>query len=465
MFKKIEIWILYLVIILGIILSLAFGVLVRQEIEGITKAGRFDISFLSKPAAYIARLPENFLRTILKSNPNIVNDPWDEYRYFYNQKSFSGSASDEEMYLLLSRYDGDLLEGIVELVDLTNFNVLHTWNPDIDAFNALIDLNNKFKYIKRDKNNARHVIYHPVLTSDGSLNFGWGTPFRKINHCSDLIFQQTQVITHHAIEIDYDGNIWVPSRKFPSSLPPKLIGENLHPQDGGYYDDAILKLSNDGEVLFEKSISQIFIDNNLEHFLFGLGNSYEPDPIHLNDIQPVNFDGDYWKKGDIFLSLRNQSMIILYRPSVNKIIWKAVGPFMQQHDVDILDRHRISIFNNRSIYTQGNVNIVDGHNEVIIYDFKTDNYSSYLQDSFLKHDIRTISEGLSEILPNGDLFLEESNYGRTLYFNSDGSLKWSHVNQANDGHVYRVGWSRILYRPDDIKLVNNFLANRSECNE
>ena len=68
-------------------------------------------------------------------------------------------------------------------------------------------------------------------------------------------------------------------------------------------------------------------------------------------------------------------------------------------------------------------NIVDGHNEVIIYDFKTNEYSSYLKDSLIENDVRTITEGRSQILPNGDLFIEETNYGRTLYFNADGSLK------------------------------------------
>ena len=77
--------------------------------------------------------------------------------------------------------------------------------------------------------------------------------------------------------------------------------------------------------------------------------------------------------------------------------------------------HRISIFNNNSKILII-VDIVDGHNEVIIYDFKTNEYSSYLKDSLIEHDVRTITEGRSEILPNGDLFIEETNYGRTLYF-------------------------------------------------
>ena len=54
---------------------------------------------------------------------------------------------------------------------------------------------------------------------------------------------------------------------------------------------------------YEKSVSQIFIDNGLEYLLFAHGNDYEYDPIHINDIQPVNFDGKYWKKGDLFYQL------------------------------------------------------------------------------------------------------------------------------------------------------------------
>ena len=82
-----------------------------------------------------------------------------------------------------------------------------------------------------------------------------------------------------------------------------------------------------------------------------------------------------------------------------------------------------------------------------------------------ENDVRTITQGRSEILENGDLFVEESNYGRTLYFNADGSLRWTHVNRANDGNVYPAGWSRILYTEEDIQTVNKFLNNRGTCNE
>ena len=47
-------------------------------------------------------------------------------------------------------------------------------------------------------------------------------------------------------------------------------------------------------------------------------------------------------KRETFFILRHQSMVLLYRPSENKILEEG-GPFYHQHDVNIIDNHRISI--------------------------------------------------------------------------------------------------------------------------
>ena len=452
MFKKIEIWILYLVILLSILFAIGFGVLVRQELVGGIKAG-----WISKTALAIAEMPVNLKNLLtpamIVADKSLLLD------------GFSGIPNSNESYILLSRYDGDLNEGVVELVDLTNFNVLHTWNPDIDKFNDLVEKTEEFKYLNRDANNARHMLHYPVLARKGELIFhAQVTPLRKIDACSRLVWQNEHDVFHHSIEEDIEGNIWSSTYMYPQSLPIERVGRQPV-SEGGYLDDAIVKLSPDGEILYEKSVSQIFIENGLEYLLFAHGNDYEYDPIHINDIQPVNFDGKYWKKGDLFLSIRNQSMVLLYRPSSNQIIWKGNGPFLHQHDVDILDEKKISIFNNRSINIFGDTNIVDGNNEVIIYNFDSNLYSSYLSSSLIEADVRSTTGGRSQILSNGDLFIEESNYGRTLYFNADGSLRWSHINRAADGNVYRVAWSRILYTKKDIQTVKRFLETRGTCNE
>ena len=452
MFKKIEIWILYLIILLSILFAISFGVLVRQELVGGIKLG-----WVSKGALTLSETPYK-LKKFLEGGDLVVTDR------FPNLEGFSGAPNTMESYLLNSRYDGDLQEGVIELIDLKSFKVLHTWNPDINAFNKIVDSNDKFYYLKRDDSDSRKRLMHPKLTSDGGMLFGWISPLRKIDACSNLIFQVTNDIYHHSIETDINGNIWGSTHIYPQRFSPEKVGR-IHPvEKDGFNDNAIVKLSGTGEVIFEKSVAQILIDNGMENLIFGNGYQFNPDPIHLNDIQPVDFDGKFWKKGDVFLSMRNQSMILLYRPSTNKIIWKGVGPFTNQHDVDILDSHRISIFNNNAKRYYDGFN-VDGNNGVIIYDFKTNKYSKYLQESLVDNDIKTKTEGRSQILPNGDLFIEETNYGRHLYINNDGSVKWTYINRAINNLVYTVGWSRILYTQEDIQTVNNFLANKGACNE
>ena len=53
-FKKIEIWILYLTILLSILFAIGFGTLVRQELVGSIKAG-----WISETALTLAEIPIN----------------------------------------------------------------------------------------------------------------------------------------------------------------------------------------------------------------------------------------------------------------------------------------------------------------------------------------------------------------------------------------------------------------------
>ena len=159
MFKKIEIWILYLVLLLGIPITIAFGSVVRYEKVLEERFGK-----ISKTAVFLAEMPSIF-KSILFNKQLEVQDR------FPLLGSFNGTPNSSESYLLLSRYDGDLKEGIVELVDLTNFKVLHTWNPDIDEFNKSVEKIDEFRFLNRDNNNSRQLLQNPKLTRDGGLLF------------------------------------------------------------------------------------------------------------------------------------------------------------------------------------------------------------------------------------------------------------------------------------------------------
>ena len=90
MFKKIEIWILYLVVLFGLLFAIAFGVLVRQELVGSIKAG-----WISKTALTLAEIPVNLKK--------IIGDDLITEDRFPNLDDFNGTPNLEESYLLLSR--------------------------------------------------------------------------------------------------------------------------------------------------------------------------------------------------------------------------------------------------------------------------------------------------------------------------------------------------------------------------
>jgi hypothetical protein len=439
---KIELWVLCLVGLLSLLLAIGTGILVRQEL-----VGSFKLGGLSKAALFLAEIPVNMKRIL--SNETRVGE-----QRFPNVSGFQGKPLEDEMYLLLAKYDGDITRSVVELIDLKTFSVKKTWSPDVDQINGLVDTSHpEFENIQRDNNVKMSLITHPFLTEDGGLIFRSNfSPLIKINNNSELVWQNQEDIFHHSIEEDHEGNFWVATSVYPYQVDKRYVGLEF----GNYEDDAITKVSEDGKILFQKSISNIFLENNLE-FVYSNGTQmFISDPIHLNDIQPVLSDGPHWKRGDVFLSMRHQSMVILYRPSTNKIIWKGMGNTSARHDVDILDDHRISIFDNnvKDFFTGEQV---DDHNEVVIYDFNKDSYSKYLDESLEQYNVRTVSGGRSQILDNGDLFIEEQNYGRLLFFNKDGSLQWQFINRANNGNLYVLNWSRILYKPEDIKKVHKIL--------
>mgnify|MGYP001194718769 FL=1 len=154
-------------------------------------------------------------------------------------------------------------------------------------------------------------------------------------------------------------------------------------------------------------------------------------------------------------------MVILYRPSTDEIIWKSKrGVFSHQHDVNIINDHTISVFNNNNFNTVYG-EIVDKNNQIIFYDFKNNKYSRIINDALMQYEVRTITEGKAEVTDDGDVFIEESNYGRSLYFDKSGELLWQHVNRAEDTDVFRVAWSRLIYKEEEVEMIDKLM--KKEC--
>lgn len=346
-------------------------------------------------------------------------------------KSMGPGAAPPGAMLLLSRYDGK--RGVVELVDLATGAVEHQWRPDMTRINKLSRMEPEVVNLARDFHTGRYIPFSPIAEPDGSIVFhGMHSPLVKIDACGEPVWT-VDGLFHHGLERDADGAYWVADQTTPPSI--RRVGRD-------FQDDAVVKVSPDGEVLFRKSVAQMLIDAGAGYVVYSR-DAYDPDPIHLNDVEPALEGGPNWRKGDLFLSLRNPSMIALYRPSTDKLVWTKQGPWLMQHDVDVLNDREIAVFDNNTMIVPGGER-VDGVNDYVVYDVEADQARSPYRSGFERHDVRTNNNGLAERLEDGSLMVEEQNFGRLVAFDAAGATRWTYVNRGADGRIYHLGWSRAL---------------------
>lgn len=442
LFKKVEIWIVVLILVLFAMGTVAVGTMVHVSTTGNTRYGA--VGRILVEAAQFPNQMVDVAKQLVKGNKPALRTGVDR---FENRKGFTFNyapgARPDFGYLVLSRYDSEIERSVAELVDLNTQEIVHRWLPDYAEITKQSNLRGE-----PSANNGRDLpnrvrMLHPLILDEGSLLYKNNSSLVKVDACSRTTWIVDEHF-HHSLEKSSDGNIWVPRHILEKSIPN--VGAD-------FKEDAIVKISPDGKILFDKSLPQLMIENGLGYLIYGL-DFYTIDPTHLNDIQEVKFESEYWKPGDIFLSIRNTSTVALYRPSENKIIWHKQWDWVNQHDVDILDDHRISIFDN-NVYNYDGFKEVNGHNEVKIYNFRTGEVTSPWKDAMAKADLRTKSEGRSEILNEDEVFIEESNYGRAVVLDKDGKVTWEYVNRGSDGFTYILSWSRIIDRKTGNKVVES----------
>ena len=437
--KKFFTYPVFVVLFLSFIGAMGFGAIVKYHYDGGEK-----YQFLQKPVMLIANVPIN-VRKMIKFKIGDVVVPINDTIY-ENLKIFDKKLSTPplENLILISRHDGDLGRSIVEIRDLNTFEVLHSYKPNIEDIYKKIDLSkDEFKNLKRDKGLNRFYMSHPSITNRGELIFQSTSPLVKLDFNSNVVWVNNEDIFHHSTNLDDEENIYVPSQYKPySKLVSEYVGLNNATEKYNYQDDAISILDKTGKILFSKSVTEILIEHGYKNRIFSQ-QLHKKDPIHLNDIQPVLKDTKYFKKGDVFLSLRNLSMIILYRPSTNKIIKIIEGEFYNQHDVDILDESRISIYNNNVFLNYKNERIVK-NNEIVIYDFETNSFSKKFEKTFIENEINSFSHGLVDFLQDGSAIVEDRNNGRIFYLNSEGEVIWIFNNLNSKNQIYDLWWARVI---------------------
>ena len=429
MHRRIPVWLFLLVILLGIVFMVGFGWTVRHVAQGHTfgKIGETAIliaeypSLLKKTLYQVGVLNEDVTKQLDADHkpihPQWIKNEFPDIDGFKRRGALPPGVINDSGYLLLSIYDHERNQAIVKLIRINDDSTVHEWVPHI---------------VQAKK--PHEMIHHPILLDDGGLLFHWyRTSLQKIDVCAQDVWSIDSHDFHHSNEVGPDGNFWIPTVIKPSPL---------HQKYGKYKDDGIAKVSQDGKLLSVFSVADILVRHGYRAIAFGSG-EYHWNNIHLNDIEPALYSTKYWDKGDILVSMRHPSTVFLYRPRTDEILWLKTGPWIAQHDADFLGESKVVIYGNDHVRGKGEKPFIDGINNVYVYDFSTDTVLLPYKSSMTKADVRTEYEGLQEILPNGDVFIEEQTRGRLLRLSYD-EIVWEYTYRISDIYLGMPKWSRYL---------------------
>jgi hypothetical protein len=181
------------------------------------------------------------------------------------------------------------------------------------------------------------------------------------------------------------------------------------------------------------------------------------DYLHTNGIDVL--DGSAARKlpeataGRVLLSFRDVSAVAILDPERGEIVWAAIGPWLRQHDPDLLPSGDILLFDN-----QGNLGPGGGISRVLEFDPATMRIAwSYAGGE--GRPLESAFRSSQQRLANGNTLVTEGEGGRLLEVTPAGEVAWEYVNPVRGGDrdelVPIVAWAQ---RVDAASLDAGFLG-------
>jgi hypothetical protein len=385
-----------------------------------------SFGLLDEPVKWMTSFPNLFKQSV--KEVQTLPETFIETAKAFNSINNLGSS-----ILVLTTFSDKNDTRTIALMDLKTDETLHSWsvpNP----------------YSPTDR------ILNPYLLPNRDLIYSFdGKGLQRIDSAGNVIWKQDAIEAHHAINVDADTNIWVCSFD-KSNL--NIGGYTVDGHKRVFKDNFISKIDiHTGELLFHKSMGELLFENNLSNYIMKSMNM--DDPLHMNDVQPALETTAFYQKGDVFISLKNPSIILHYRPETNELIKLLEGPFISQHDVDFYGDHSLMIFNN-NVYEglsfdefdspdiQPGKYYGDFTSNIVVYNFETKSFSVIGDSIFRANQIFTYSEGLVEFIRPDMYFVEEQNSGELWVIKEDEVVYKNVLKSQYPGYHHLPNWTRII---------------------
>lgn len=322
------------------------------------------------------------------------------------------------------------------LVDMAG-QVRHTWRLPV------AEVWSRAGYQEAPMPDVDVAIHGARLLPDGSIVVAVaGQALARLDACSRVTWS-LPLKAHHALEIMADGEIVTPGTIVHTEANPRW--PRLRPGAGGWFDDqTVIRVSADGQVLEEYSITDVLYASDWEALLFaGRGSSFimsEADPYHMNDVEVLRPEMaaafPMFAAGDLLVDLRNLQTMIVLDGATRKVKWSMTGPFFGQHDPDFAPNGHIIVFDNRITGAAPQL----GYSKLLEIDPATRQVVWSYEGSDAEPFYTPIG-GKVEWLPNGNILAAEPQGGRVFEVAREGGrnwIVWEYVNQLEPGRVGMV---------------------------
>ncbi len=323
-------------------------------------------------------------------------------------------------------------ETLARIVDATG-RTIHSWRI------AWFDIWPGAAHVPADALPKSHgpLVHGVALMPGGDLVFNFEElAMVRVDGCGKVVWK-LPYRTHHSIHRDEQGNFWVPGL-ITREQPLESLPNHQPPFD----DYTLLKVSPDGRILAEHSVTDLLITNGLRGLLHmsstaNRRTTVTGDTLHLNDVEvfPTTLPAGVFKAGDVMISLRNINAIIVFDPSNWQVKFTSIGAVLRQHDPNFVDGNTISVFDNNNLAVWRDESSPDaaGHYSRIatisaVTGKVTTRFAGTRERPFF-----TDIMGQHQLLPNGNLLVTESIAGRVFELDRNNEIVWEYFNVVRDG--------------------------------
>ncbi|RPF71064.1 arylsulfotransferase family protein [Aurantiacibacter spongiae] len=250
-----------------------------------------------------------------------------------------------------------------------------------------------------------------------------------------------------------DGTFWIPGQFTPDETPAGWVPQGTTPrtlndkiETDYYYHDAVVLMDGNGRTLKKLSVLKAIVDAGLEGALYQSMVETTSDATHLNDIgivtAPLAARIEGVKPGDILVSLRAMNMLAILDKDTGALEWHKQGPWLRQHDPDIMPDGTIEIFNNRNPL----IGWQHPGSQILRYDPATENtavvFPKGRADAF-----ETDTMGVHQTMANGNRLITETRAGRIFEVTPSGEVVWDYRLPYDEDYAAMFTFG--MHVPDD----------------